>query len=72
MLVFVVYTIMQANTSFILEGIHEMIFMCQNPCLQACYYSEFLCHVNMKCNFFPLNVIIFCTFQISKLRCLNQ
>jgi len=56
MLVFIMYIAMQANKYFnlfiILEGTYEMIFLCLNPCLQVCYNFEFLCHVNMKCDFF--------------------
>lgn len=39
------YIAMQANKYFnifvILEGTHEMIFLCLNPCLQVCYEFEF-------------------------------
>ncbi len=47
---------MQANKYFnlfvILKRTHEMIFLYLNPWLQICYKFEFLCHVNMKCDFF--------------------
>jgi hypothetical protein len=64
MLVYVVYIAMQVKKYFGLfvilqKKIHEMRFLCLNPCSQVYYKFEFLHCVNRKYDFFHLEATIF-------------